>query len=169
MGKNRWEFAGLTIDMINRDATLEIVFEGKIDESFIPESVEIPSFPSFTLNMEKVKMFNSCGIRSWLQFVSRLRSRGTLAFQNCSIATVDQFNMIPASYSDGMIYSFYAPYYCKNHGELTVLVDTKTCFSSLKNLEPPQMMCERCGEELEFDALADNYFGFVESIRFESD
>ncbi len=137
-------------------------FEGDVDESFIHDKIKVPSAKKIVLQLEKIRNFNSCGIREWIYFVRRLNICPKIEFHNCSVTMIDQINMIPDSLGGGQIISFLAPYYCENHGESSQLVVMKEAEIELRNKVAPEFACGKCGSPLQFDALEESYFLFMD-------
>lgn len=137
-------------------------FDGDVDENFSHDKMKILSKPKIILQLEKIRNFNSCGIREWIYFVRRLIECPNVEFHNCSVTMIDQINMIPDSLGNGRIISFFAPYFCENHGESSQLIVMKDAEIELRNRVAPTFSCGKCGATLEFDALEESYFLFMD-------
>src|SRR5690606_24842868 len=116
--------------------------------------------PRITLHLENVVNFNSCGIREWVYLIKDLGKLGDLEFRRCSVTMIDQINMVPDSLGNGIIDSFYAPYFCQNHGETNKLIVVSDFINDIVNKRAPTFACGQCGRDLEFDALEESYFLF---------
>ncbi len=137
---------------------------GNVDESF--KQNEIPRIKAQTINLdlEGLTNFNSCGIREWVFLIKDLTKYGQLRFKKCSIAMVDQLNMVPESIGNGVVDSFYAPYACETHGESEHLIDVNSSSADLHSHVAPEKNCATCNTPLIFDAMVDSYFLFLSPI-----
>ena len=155
------KFANLKIDLEETDKELVYHFDGDVDENFRHQDVPVLQKPTIIFNLEKVKNFNSCGIREWIALIKVISRMGHLVFRRCSVTMIDQINMVPDSLGTGQVESFYAPYYCECGGEVNRLIHVADSLNHLYNKSAPEFCCEKCGEVLEFDALEESYFLFI--------
>jgi eukaryotic-like serine/threonine-protein kinase len=112
-----------------------------------------------TLDLAGIKRINSTGVREWINFMSALKKDGArIVFERCSVAIVQQLNMI-ANFSGGAeILSIYAPYICPScDNEESKLIDFRT--TPQPNLEA-EVKCTNCSEAMEFDDLPESYLAF---------
>lgn len=154
------QFGNLTITIVSDGRNAVYTFKGEVDEYFRQKDVPRIKAQTIQLVLEDISHFNSCGIREWVYMVKDFAKVAKLTFQKCSVAMVDQINMVPDSISGGEVESFFAPYACDEHGEMTKLIDMKASFQNLATRTPPKMNCDHCTKELEFDALPGSYFLF---------
>ena len=152
----------IVIDIHGSIATYRFI--GVIDENF--KEADIPRAPGkkVIFDLKDIQSINSIGIREWIKLANDYQDSLSLIYKNCSIAFVDQMNMVPDSIGNASIQSFYAPYYreCKTcPGEKSCLLDLVECEQQVQKSEPPQRKCLDCNEELEFDALEESYFSFL--------
>lgn len=159
------EFSQLSIEIEEKDKEVIYYFNGDVNENFNQSSVPLIKKDRIVFDLKNVENFNSCGIREWIYFIRSVSELGSIYFRNCSIATVDQINMIPDSLGDAKIESFYAPYFCSEHGESIQLINVEEHKKELYNLEAPKFFCSSCSKELEFDALEESYFMFISEIK----
>lgn len=157
------QFGNLTISITDDGKDATYTFKGEVDENFRQKDVPRIKAQNINLVLEDITHFNSCGIREWVYLVRDFAKIGRLVFKRCSVAMVDQINMVPDSISGGEVESFFAPYACDNHGEIAKLIDMKTMYKSVATREPPHMKCDQCSKDLEFDALPGSYFLFCTS------
>ncbi|MCX6119189.1 MAG: hypothetical protein NT027_16755 [Proteobacteria bacterium] len=157
------QFGNLTIVIATDSKDVTYTFKGEVDENFRQKDVPRVKAQNIILVLEDITHFNSCGIREWVYMVRDFARIGKLVFKRCSVAMVDQINMVPDSISGGQVESFFAPYACDDHGEISKLIDMKKEFKSIANRTPPVMHCDQCSKELEFDALPGSYFLFCSS------
>jgi hypothetical protein len=139
-------------------------FEGDVDEHFRQKDVPRIRRPSIIFNLEQVNTFNSCGIREWIFLVRDVGELGRLRFINCSVAMIDQINMVPESIGKGEVVSFFAPYFCACNGEENRLIKVSENLPILQAKQAPEFDCDQCGKKLEFDALEESYFLFAEGV-----
>lgn len=146
---------------LDQDA-IRYVFSGEVDEGFSQKQM-----PDFTradvyLDLGGVNAFNSCGIREWVFWIKKVSIDSRIHFVACSVAMIDQINMIPESLGNGTIESFYAPYFCMKCGEVNKLIEFADHKEKLTNKKAPFFRCENCSSVLTFDTLDSSYFLFVE-------
>jgi tRNA A-37 threonylcarbamoyl transferase component Bud32 len=142
---------------VTESASTRLELRGEINETCDLQSIFQRS-GKVTLDLAGVLRINSIGIRAWLE-ASRARSPALdLALERCSLAIVNQLNMIPAMLEDMRVASFYAPYICERC-DLAVMELLRT--SELPRQLPPQPQCGQCGAALTFDGLVDEYFCFL--------
>jgi len=156
------QFGNLVISIAASGDGTEVVytFKGEVDESFKQKDLPRIKAQKIVLVLEDIRHLNSCGIREWVYMVRELSKMGRLIFKKCSVAMVDQINMVPDSVRGAEIESFYAPYACDEHGEIAKLVDMKSVQTTRGMPNPPTMHCDDCSRQLEFDALPGSYFLF---------
>lgn len=144
------------------DNTVRYVFSGLVDENFDQEQVPRCISDKVHFNLEKVTGFNSCGIREWVFFIKRFSGTSTLVFEACSVAMIDQINMIPMMRGTAKITSFYAPYHCSSCSveEVDKMIDIQEHAKVIHAQEAPVFDCDSCKNELEFDAIPEAFFRF---------
>lgn len=155
---------GNTEIIVNKteDNTVRYVFSGLVDEHFDQEQVPRCIGTSVYFNLEKVTGFNSCGIREWVFFVKRFSGSSTLIFESCSVAMIDQINMIPMMQGTAIISSFFAPYHCDSCPvqEVDKVIDMQKYNEKITSYTAPTFSCDSCQNELEFDAIPEAFFRF---------
>jgi anti-anti-sigma regulatory factor len=154
------KFGNLSIHIENEGQTATYTFSGEVDENFRQKDVPRIKASKIILNLENLSHFNSCGIREWVYLIRDFAKLGTLTFRQCSVAMVDQINMVPDSITGGTVESFYAPYACDEHGEMAKLIKMNEINPAMVLSNPPAMNCDHCKRELEFDAIPSSYFLF---------
>ena len=159
-------FGNLSITIEERPDEVVYTFVGDVDEHFRQKDVPRIKKAGIRFVLEDINNFNSCGIREWIYLIKDIGELGELRFQRCSVTMIDQINMVPDSLGNGVVESFYAPYYCASEecgGEVNRLINVGEAQDFLTNKQAPDFNCDKCGEELEFDALEESYFLFAES------
>lgn len=156
------------IDLANLKITIEeftdsvtYTFEGDVDENFSFSQIPKISKNHIYFKLEALENFNSIGIREWVSMMRAFGNLGLITFMQCSITMIDQINMVPESLGSAAIESFYAPYYSKVDGEVNKLIVVKEHQALLEAKKAP-VFHDANGEELEFDAIEESYFQFIE-------
>ena len=162
------DFGNLSIAITETADEVTYTFVGDVDEHFRQKDVPRIKKPNVTFVLADVNNFNSCGIREWIYLVRDISELGNLIFTKCSVTMIDQINMVPDSLGKGRVESFYAPYFCECNGEVNRLIDVTEHIQDLQNKQAPQLDCENCGKQLEFDALEESYFLFAEAASAAS-
>lgn len=110
-------------------------------------------------DMAGVQRINSPGVREWIHFVNALDPKGIqFALERCSVAVVNQLNMISNFRGRGEIRSVLAPYYCEKCDLSEGRVIEKGPDAAAKIAEP--MKCPRCGSNMEFDDFPEAFIAF---------
>ena len=159
------KFPNLEIKVDEQGSSVTYTFVGDVDENFEHSQVPRIEKPAVIFELGGIRIFNSCGIREWIYFIRDMAEMGELIFRECSVAMIDQINLVPDSLGGGQIESLYAPYFCECRGEISMLIDTKKYLDSLINKVAPVLQCDKCKKELEFDALEESYFLFANTIK----
>ncbi len=143
------------------DGQQRIQLEGTISEHADFRSIVDAAPDTLVLDLAHVEQINSCGVREWINFVTDLKRSGkTLELHRCSPAIVRQLNMISNFRGGGKVQSVLAPYFCDAcENEITQLVEVGNTDARPEIAET--LPCPNCGEDMEFDDLADSYLGFL--------
>ncbi len=142
-----------------------VEFSGEIDENTDFSELTNRLTGSVVFHLQQVRRINSCGVREWVNFVRDLPNVTDLTFAHCSPAIVTQLNMIYNFRGGATLRSFYAPYICDDcEIEEEKLIDIASNFGEGKEHDPPEFLCEKCGEPLEFDDLPDHYLAFLNEV-----
>ncbi|PIK13789.1 hypothetical protein [Halobacteriovorax sp. JY17] len=151
---------GLKITTNQVEDTLVVIFSGLIDEDSNFSSLEDKIKGQVVFDFEEVSLINSCGIREWVNFLESVDKSAKLTYRNCRQIIVEQVNMVHGFIREGAtIESFYAPYYCESCDK-EFKIHLKV--SDIVNSKAPSANCPDCaGEELEFDAIEEQYFQFI--------
>lgn len=134
-----------------------LVLTGRITEDAPLEKLEeeLEGSEIHTVDAAGISRINSAGTKRWLAFVAKVGKR--LRFKRCSPAFVEQLNMVANFTGGGEVISVLLPYVCPacDHEEerLLVLEDGM----NIADLLP----CPACGDEMEFDALREQYLRFA--------
>ena len=154
-------FQSLDIEISESDDEAIYTFKGDMNESFDNSKVPRLIKSKITLVLKDLNTFNSVGIREWIKLISDFSHADQLIFKECSLAVIDQVNMVPTSLGKGTIESFYAPYYCECGNEENQLINVEQHLKAISNLSAPDFACKVCDDVMEFDALEESYFQFI--------
>ena len=155
------QFANLEIKIQEESDSVTYTFKGDVDENFLQAEVPRIKRDNIIFELAGIRNFNSCGIREWIYFIKDIGAYGKMTFRACSVAVIDQINLVPDSIGAGEIESFYGPYYCECQGEVSRLINVKDHAKYLEKKIAPPIACEKCQKPLEFDALEESYFLFT--------
>ena len=159
--EQKLSFPKLTVTINERNDSVVYIFVGEVDEQFSQKQLPRPSKAKVFFDLGGISSVNSCGIREWIQMIEDFASKSSLYYQKCSVTMVDQINMVPDCQGNAVIESVYAPYFCSKDGEMNMLIDFAQHKKNLQNKIAPEMHCTICKQKLEFDALEESYFLFV--------
>lgn len=118
--------------------------------------------PKVKINFKHVTMVNSCGVRSWVNFMRDLEKNREVVYSECTSEIVTQINMIPSFRGQSKIESVYGNYSCDEcgHHETKLFVAGQNMPSSEDDeIESP--VCPKCNEEMEMEELEEEFFAFV--------
>ncbi len=148
-------------EVIDQGSTKKLLLKGVIDEDSTFESILKLSSP-LVLNFKDITSINSCGIRSWVNFLKDL-GETKVVYEECPPLIVRQLNMVPSFAGTATISSVYVSYVCDNcEAEKKILVDADK-FRTKQSLQIAESFpCESCKEgEMELDSHPKQYFAFV--------
>ena len=157
---NHLDFGKLSIDIVQAGTTTVYRFKGEVDESFQSKKVPHPKTPQAVFELGAIDNFNSCGIREWIYFIRDIDPSVKVTFKECSVAMIDQINMVPESKGHASIESFFAPYFSASKGEVNKLI-TKDQIAAIAKTGKAPAFADEGGKPLEFDALEESYFMFL--------
>lgn len=157
------ELGHLKVVIREQEGRARYTLAGDVDEAISQESFPATDLNEVILDLSGIMSFNSCGLREWIRWIQIFSSHHKVYFENCSVPTIDQMNMMPQTMGKGTVLSFYAPYYCETCGEVNQLVLMDRYAEMLRQKKAPDFSCETCGDVLCFDALAASYFLFADS------
>ncbi|MEO7731925.1 MAG: hypothetical protein ABIY55_13200 [Kofleriaceae bacterium] len=117
------------------------------------------------IDLGEIERINSCGVRDWVNWLSKLESNGTRSvLVECSPAIVAQINLVNNFTGSGVVKSFYVPYFCPECDEEKVLLVEATDMGPPPH-EPPTCRCDECDLVMDFDDMPDSYFAFLSNQR----
>lgn len=114
-----------------------------------------------TINCKGVPRINSVGVKAWIKYFQGLASKGVkITFSECSIAIVEQMNLISNFTCGGTVESIFVPFACSScKGELVGLFKVTALKSS--GFKLPSLKCSKCGGNAVFDDIPEEYFNFL--------
>jgi anti-anti-sigma regulatory factor/DNA-directed RNA polymerase subunit RPC12/RpoP len=147
-----WELLGLA-GSIDEDAEIQFdQVKSKLSEKII-------------FDFRSVTLINSCGVRSWINFLREIQGNRQIRFQHCTPDVISQINMIPNFLGKARVDSLYADYSCNSCGHQTKFFfeKGKNLPDSSSNLALPEVKCEQCGEPMEMDEMEEEFFSFLDA------
>lgn len=152
----------LTINKQILQDELNVELVGAIDEDADFRELGGLEQKNISFDFDKITMINSCGIREWIKFLETIPEKTDIVYRNCPQIIIEQINMVHGFFRKGAsIESFYAPYFCENCNK-----ENKVHLKSdqVKNRKAPKMECQKCGEDMDFDAIEAQYFSFLGKV-----
>jgi len=139
---------------------------GVIDEdNSLNELAEKIPAGTAVIDLGEIERINSCGVRDWVNWLSKLEHNGTRSvLVECSPAIVAQINLVNNFTGNGVVKSFYVPYFCPECDEEKVLLVEATDMGPPPH-EPPTCRCDECDLVMDFDDMPDSYFAFLSNQR----
>lgn len=139
--------------------------KGSITEDSQLDGIHAGGDKALVIDLAKVSRINSYGIRQWINHLKKVReATPTLLFTRCPPSIVEQFNMISNFGADGVVASFYLPFYseARDKDEL-VLFD-----ATAGGAATPESIIGACAGKLDaaagfvFNDIEDEYFSFLQ-------
>jgi anti-anti-sigma regulatory factor len=139
---------------------------GVIDEdNELAELVDKIPVGTAVIDLGEVERINSCGVRDWVNWLAKLEQHGTRSvLVECSPSIVAQINLVNNFTGNGVVKSFYVPYFCPECDEEKVLLVEATDMGPPPH-EPPTCRCDECDLVMDFDDMPDSYFAFLSNQR----
>lgn len=140
---------------------LVVKLSGSIEESVDFDKLIGPAPKEILVSTKAVPRINSVGVKAWIKYFQGLNAKKTkITFTECSMAIVEQINLISNFTCGGTVNSLYVPYLCQNCGAESAAPYT---VEQVKKLEfkMPDAKCPKCGGKASFDDLPDEYFYFL--------
>jgi anti-anti-sigma regulatory factor len=117
------------------------------------------------IDLGEIERINSCGVRDWVNWLGKLESNATkVVLVECSPAIVAQINLVNNFTGNGVVKSFYVPYFCPECDEEKVLLVEASDMGPPPH-EPPTCRCDECDLVMDFDDMPDSYFAFLSNQR----
>jgi hypothetical protein len=150
------------------DGRTTVYFSGNIDENTNFDQLDGRLKGEVTFHLGDLNRINSYGARTWMKFINNLPEVTNLELSYCPPVFLRSVAMLPGFAGPGRVVSFLSPCLCKSCGHETVgLLETAKHIPDpdrreLKN--PPEVMCEKCGAQMEYDALLPEYFAALRNL-----
>ena len=117
------------------------------------------------IDLGEVERINSCGVRDWVNWLGKLEKNGSrTVLVECSPAIVAQINLVNNFTGQGVVKSFYVPYFCPECDEEKVLLVEAGDMGPPPH-EPPTCRCDECDLVMDFDDMPDSYFAFLSNQK----
>jgi anti-anti-sigma regulatory factor/DNA-directed RNA polymerase subunit RPC12/RpoP len=156
---------GINIQLTQKDNRDYVHYVGPIDaEAEVHLAQLLPKLgKAITFNFRKVDTVNSCGVRSWINFMRELqKEERDIVFEECTSEIVMQINMIPSFKGSATIQSVYGGYVCDECGhEESVLFTAGDNLPEEPKVELPPITCSQCGAEMELEEMEEEFFAFL--------
>jgi hypothetical protein len=149
----------LNIEIKENGPSHLIILKGQIDEdSDFSELLKLKN-SEIKFDLRQVTMINSCGIREWINYIDKILGKTKISYLQCPQVIIDQINMVKGFVPSGAaIESFFAPYFCEEcDKEQSVLLNV----AEMKGFSAPKQKCAKCSNDMEFDAIEQQYFHFL--------
>jgi len=149
----------LRISVREKDGTSLVTLAGIVDEHS-----DLSRLRGLTgrvvINLKGIRRLNSFGVRSWMDAMRQLAEKAEVAFVECSVAVVDQLNMIHGFLGHAVVRSFYAPMECSScDRQSEELVDASECRAL--DGQVPTVACPACHRPMRVDDVEDQYTLFL--------
>jgi anti-anti-sigma regulatory factor len=151
----------------NRDEVTWVKLAGVIDEdNELGTLAEKIGSGTAVIDVSEIERINSCGVRDWVNWLGRAEKNGaSVVLVECSPAIVAQINLVNNFTGQGVVKSFYAPYFCPNCDiEKALLVETSDV-QGVKPFQAPSCRCDECDGPMDFDDMEDSYFAFLGNTK----
>lgn len=146
-------------EQVTKDDKRTVFLRGAIDEdtNFTPL---IKLGGNLVLNFKGITAINSCGIRSWVNFLKDL-GEIEVTYEECPPLIVRQMNMVPSFLGKAHVSSVYVPYICDECENERIVLITEDKFKSGNVQVEETIVCDKCKKgEMEFDGQPKQYFAF---------
>jgi anti-anti-sigma regulatory factor len=148
------------IDIETANGQQKVFLRGNVDEDADFEAIKKIA-GTITINFRDVKSINSCGIRSWVNFLKDIAGR-QVVYEECPPIIVRQMNMVPSFLGAAKVVSVYVPYVSDETDEEKLILFTAEKFTS-SGFSVPETIKEESGE-LELDGNPQQYFAFTKKM-----
>jgi anti-anti-sigma regulatory factor len=144
-----------------KGSALVVRLTGSIEESVNFDQLIGPPPGELWVNCKEIPRINSVGVKAWIKYFQGAQQKGTkLKFEECSIAIVEQINLISNFTCGGEVQSIYVPFAYGKCGAELVGLFTQDALKKV-NFQIPPLKCTKCGGEAAFDDIPEEYFSFM--------
>jgi anti-anti-sigma regulatory factor len=118
------------------------------------------------IDVGEIERINSCGVRDWVNWLGKAEKNGAhVVLVECSPAIVAQINLVNNFTGQGVVKSFFAPYFCPNCDlEKVLLVETRDMHGAAP-FKAPTCRCDECDGPMDFDDMEESYFAFLANTK----
>ena len=150
----------------HRDDISYVKLTGVIDEdNELADLVDKIPPGTAVIDLGEIERINSCGVRDWVNWLGKLEANTTkVVLVECSPAIVAQINLVNNFTGNGVVKSFYVPYFCPECDEEKVLLVEAADMGPPPH-EPPTCRCDECDLVMDFDDMPDSYFAFLSNQK----
>ena len=148
------------IDIENEGGKQKVFLRGNVDEDADFESIKKIT-GDIIINFKDVKSINSCGIRTWVNFLKDLSGR-TVFYEECPPIIVRQMNMVPSFLGMAKVLSVYVPYVSDETDEEKLVLFAADKFTA-SGFTVPDTIEDPSGE-MELDGNPQQYFAFAKKM-----
>lgn len=116
------------------------------------------------VNFKQVTSVNSCGVRTWVNFMRDASKGREFQFEECTPEIVMQMNMIPSFRGSANVRSVFGAYICEgcgHEGNVLFEVGKNLPTTASDEIAPPK--CPKCSSDMESAELEDEFFAFVDA------
>jgi hypothetical protein len=140
---------------------LSVRLMGSIEESVNFDQLLGPPPPEMEVNCKEIPRINSVGVKAWIKYFQACQAKGTkLRFKECSIAIVEQINLISNFTCGGTVVSLFVPFSCSTcKSELVGLFKSEDLKKMGLNI--PDLKCTKCNGKAIFDDIPEEFFSFL--------
>jgi anti-anti-sigma regulatory factor len=139
----------------SRDDVTYVKLSGVIDEdNELGTLADKLGTGTAVIDVSEIERINSCGVRDWVNWLGKAEKGGAkVVLVECSPAIVAQINLVNNFTGQGVVKSFYAPYFCPNCDlEKVLLVETRDLYS-IQPFKAPSCRCDECDGPMDFDDM----------------
>src|SRR5579862_3244859 len=155
-------------ELHSREGVTYLKLTGIIDEDNDLAGLESKlASGTVVIEMSEVDRINSCGVRDWVNWLGRVEKNGVRSvLVDCAPAIVSQINLVHNFTGNGVVKSFYAPYFCPRcKREKLLLLQTRDMVVGGPPFIAPTCRCDECDGPMEFDDMEESYFAFLSNAK----
>jgi anti-anti-sigma regulatory factor len=151
----------------HREDVTYVKLSGVIDEdNELGDLVDRIGQGTTVIDLGEIERINSCGVRDWVNWLTKIERNGARpVLVECSPAIVAQINLVNNFTGNGVVKSFFAPYFCPSCDlEKVLLVETQ----EMMGQDPPHAptcRCDECDGVMDFDDMEESYFAFLVQMK----
>lgn len=160
----------MKVDEYNEsDNKVELKLSGSLDEDANFDSVPKNKKQLLIIDLEDLKLINSCGIREWIKWIRTLAPEVEVQICKCPKFVVDQINILQGFLPPkSLVLSFYVPYFCEECSlEKKQLFERGVHFKEHTRDQPVfvdyqlEVRCDQCKTAMIMDIITTKFFKFL--------